>query len=144
MWVIAAAVCCCVLLICPNVCGQEETAAENEKAVTNPIEKKLGNIESPTSQELYLRMITASVLVCVLAVVAVSISRKVLPKLTNLQGKQIKVVETVHLGSRKTLHLIEVENRRLLIGSSSEQITKLAELTKTFSEHLEQEINDVD
>jgi flagellar biogenesis protein FliO len=38
-------------------------------------------------------------------------------------------VETTHLGPRKGIHLIQVGTRRLLIASTDETITMLAEVT---------------
>lgn len=128
------------MLIPSRLCAEAESTADTNETSGLLLNKDIGDINTPNPTELYFRMIVACVMVCVLAVVAIAVSRKVLPKLTNLQGKQIKVVETVHLGSRKAVHLIEVDNKRILIGSSSEHITKISDLTKSFSEQLEQEI----
>jgi flagellar biogenesis protein FliO len=37
------------------------------------------------------------------------------------------------------VHLLEVENRRILIGSTSERITKLTEFPNTFEQTLKQQ-----
>ncbi|NQT03593.1 MAG: flagellar biosynthetic protein FliO, partial [Planctomycetes bacterium] len=60
---------------------------------------------------------------------------------TNLSGKEIRIAETVHLGPRKAVHLLEVGGRRFLIGSTNENITRLADLTGTLTELSVQEIN---
>lgn len=73
------------------------------------------------------RMMVAVFVVVVLGVAALYVSKKVVPKFTHMQGKKIKVTETLHLGSRKTLYLVEIEGRRLLIGSTSDRITTLAD-----------------
>lgn len=73
--------------------------------------------------------ILAVLFVLALFVVVIYISKKLLPKITNLSGKEIRIVETIHLGPRKAVHLLEVENRRFLIGSTNENITKLADLS---------------
>ena len=54
------------------------------------------------------------------------LSKKVLPRVARGSAKEIRVVETVYLGPRKALHLVEVGRRKLLIGSTSESITPLA------------------
>ncbi len=70
----------------------------------------------------------------------VYVSKKLLPKISNLPGKQIRVIETHHLGPRKSIHLIAAGSRRLLIGSTSETITMLADVTdsgQSFAAELE-------
>ena len=46
----------------------------------------------------------------------------------HMQGKKIQIIETFHLGSRKTLHLLEVSGQQILIGSTPDGITKLADI----------------
>ncbi|MBN2183415.1 MAG: FliO/MopB family protein [Sedimentisphaerales bacterium] len=82
--------------------------------------------------ELYLKTILAVLIVLVLGIAAIYVSKKLLPKITNLPGKEIHIVETVHLGQRKAIHLLEIGNRRILIGSTNETISSLAELNPTF------------
>ncbi|MHC4160173.1 MAG: FliO/MopB family protein [Planctomycetota bacterium] len=81
------------------------------------------------TRELFFKMMLAVLLVIVLGVAAVYTSKKLLPKITNLSGREIHVIETVHLGPRKAVHLLKIGNQRLLIGSTSECITKLADVT---------------
>jgi flagellar biogenesis protein FliO len=45
-------------------------------------------------------------------------------------GKNVRVLETVHLGSRKTVHLLRVGSRKYLVGSSRERISLLADVTE--------------
>jgi flagellar biosynthetic protein FliO len=72
--------------------------------------------------------------VIALGVAAAYVSKKFLPRLTEPPGKEIRIAETVHLGSRKMLHLLKVGNQRLLIGSTSESITMLGDVTEALSE----------
>lgn len=83
---------------------------------------------------LFFRMILMVLMVIVLGVAAVYLSKKVLPKLSGLPGKRIQVIETVHLGQRKAMHLIKVGTQTLLIGSTNENITKLADVTGQLAE----------
>jgi flagellar biosynthetic protein FliO len=76
-----------------------------------------------------IKAILAIFFVLALFVVVIYVSKKFLPKITNLSGKEIRIVETIHLGPRKAVHLLEIENRRFLIGSTNENITKLADLS---------------
>lgn len=89
---------------------------------------------SVTSPELFLKMMLSVLLVVVLGVAAVYISRKVLPRINNLPGKEICILETAHLGPRKAVHLVKVGSQRLLIGSTSESITTLANVTDALTD----------
>lgn len=82
------------------------------------------------SGELWFKTILSVLLVVALGVAAIYVSKKLLPRIANLPDKEIRIIETVHIGPRKTMHLIEIGNRRLLIGSTSENITMLADVTK--------------
>lgn len=83
----------------------------------------------PGSGELFFRAMLAVLFVVALGVAAIYASKKLLPRITNLPGKEVRIVETVHLGPRKAVHLLEIGNRRLLIGSTNENVTKLADVT---------------
>lgn len=79
--------------------------------------------------ELFVKAIIAILFVLALFITVIYVSKKLLPKISNLSGKEIRIVETIHLGPRKAIHLLEIENRRFLIGSTNENITKLADLS---------------
>lgn len=81
--------------------------------------------------ELYSKALLAVLFVVVLGIAAVYVSKKLLPKLSNIPGKEIHIVETVHLGPRKAVHLLEIGGRRYLIGSTNEKINTLADLNST-------------
>ena len=92
-------------------------------------------------RELFYKMVLSVLLVVALGAAAIYVSKKLLPKITNLPGKEIRIVETVHLGPRKAVHLIEIGDRRFLIGSTNESITRLADMTDTFTDLTAQEMN---
>ena len=86
-------------------------------------------------------MMFSVAIVAVLAVAAFYLSRKVLPKVTNAPDKEIRVVETTYLGPRKTLHLVQVGNQKLLIGSTNDTITTLARLGDAWLDRSQQELD---
>jgi flagellar biogenesis protein FliO len=91
-------------------------------------------------REFFYKMLLSILAVAVLGAAVVYVSKKLLPKISNLPGKQIRVIETHHLGPRKSIHLIAAGSRRLLIGSTSETITMLADVTdfgQSFAAELE-------
>ena len=91
--------------------------------------------------EFFFRATLAILFVVVLGVTAIYVSKKVLPKITMLPGKEIRIVETVHLGPRKAVHLLEIGNRRFLIGSTNENVMKIADITSGFTDLSAQETN---
>lgn len=92
-------------------------------------------------QELFVRTMLAVVFVIVLGAAAIYVSKRLLPKIANRPTKEIRIVETVHLGPRRAVHLVQVGNRRFLIGSTNENIRKLAEVTSGFPDLSEQDID---
>lgn len=86
--------------------------------------------------EMFFKMILSIGLVVVLGIAAIYVSKKLLPH-ASLSGKRVRLIETVHLGPRKAVHLLKIGNQHLLIGSTAENITKLADVTGMFvqSEH---------
>ena len=97
--------------------------------------------DSAGSRELFYKMVLSVLLVVALGVAAIYVSKKLLPKITNLPGKEIRIVETVHLGPRKAVHMLEIGDRRFVIGSTNENITKLADITGTLTDLTAQEMN---
>ena len=79
--------------------------------------------------EFFYKMLLSILVVIGLGIAVVYVSKKLLPKISNLPGKQIRVIETHHLGPRKSIHLIAAGSRRLLIGSTNDRITMLADVT---------------
>ena len=78
--------------------------------------------------EFLYRAMVVVLFVFALGIAAIYVSRKLLPKISNIPGKEVRIIETVHLGPRKAIHLLEVRNQRFLIGSTNENIIKLADI----------------
>jgi len=92
--------------------------------------------------EMFFKLMLSVVLVGVLGAAAIYASRKLLPRITNLRGKKIRVVETAYLGPRKAVHIVEIGNQRFLIGSTNENVTKLADVTFAFTDLSAKETDD--
>ncbi len=80
----------------------------------------------------FARMMLCILLVAILGAGMLYVSKRVLPRVANVSGKEIHVRETAYLGPRKALHLVEVGNRKLLIGSTNDSISTLADMTDTW------------
>jgi flagellar biosynthetic protein FliO len=123
-----------VLFVCSAKSATDGTELENSKSKSNSLFKKDPNFstrtnDKPSFRKLFFEMMFSILFLVVLGVAAIYVSKRFLPKITNLSGKEIRIAETVHLGPRKAVHLLEIGNRRLLIGSTNENITRLADLT---------------
>jgi flagellar biosynthetic protein FliO len=64
-------------------------------------------------------------------------SKKVGPKLAGSKGKNILVSDSISLGKNKTLHIVEIDNKKLLIGCTANSINTLTELSGSFQEILQ-------
>ncbi len=88
-----------------------------------------GSNNKTGTRELFIKMMISVVLVVVLGAGAIYGSKRLAGKFANLPGKKIKIIETAHLGPRKAVHLLRIGDRCLLIGSTNDNISKLADLT---------------
>lgn len=121
---------------------QSKAATKSEDSLFANDQDFFGKSEyNPVGGEFSVRAILAVLFVLALFIAAIYVSKKLLPKITNLPGKEIRIIETVHLGSRKAVHLLQIENRRLLIGSTNESITKLADLSGKLLDLSSEEVN---
>ena len=90
--------------------------------------------EQSSGQELFLKMILSVLIVVILGVAAVYISKRFLPKIPRLSERDIKIAESISLGPNKTVHLLEVGRRKILVGSTNENITMLADVTDALTD----------
>jgi len=103
-------------------------AAEGEKSPPFPPSVPYNFPADETTGSAVYRMILAVSIVAALGIAAIYAAKKLLPRLTPAQGKKVKVLETVHLGPRKMVHLLEIGGQQILIGSTPDKITKLADI----------------
>jgi len=78
-----------------------------------------------------VKILVYTFVVLVLGVAAILFLKKVLPRLgvSKPGGRNVSVVETAYLGPRKSVHLLAVGSRRILVGSSRDTLTMLADVT---------------
>jgi flagellar biogenesis protein FliO len=100
-------------------------AAQNENS--NP---QTGISSGPVSgRDMFYKMLLSAVIVISLGIGAIYVTKKLLPRISNSPNKKIRVIETTHLAPRKGLHLIQVGTRQLLIASTNDTVTMLADVT---------------
>jgi flagellar biosynthetic protein FliO len=113
-----------------------------ERALLSDPNQFSSNSFSLGGRELFLKMMLSVGLVIALGVGALYLSRRVLPKVTNGPGREIHILETTYLGPRKALHLVEVAHQRLLIASTNDHITTLAQIGDAWLDLPRQEVDD--
>lgn len=86
------------------------------------------------------RMIGIVVAIAVLGVVGLWMARKYGPRIQQRRGRHISVVETACLGPNKNIHLLRVGNRDLLVSSTREHVSMLADVTGAVGESFEETI----
>ncbi len=109
------------------------TCAASAKAAQEANELNLTGAGYDINKQL-LKMMVAIAIVIAMGAAAVYFSKKILPKLNKKSGKKIKIIETVALGQKHTLHLIEVGEYEMLIGCSNENITKITDIVRPVTE----------
>ena len=146
---------CGVILVCSaqsaadaekHASDRGGTELENSQSKSNSLFDNDSNFLKNTNngygtRELFFKFMVSVLFLVALGAGGIYISKRFLPKITNLSGKEIRIAETVHLGPRKAVHLLEIGERRFLIGSTNENITILADLTSTLTELSVREID---
>lgn len=119
----------------------QPAAEPNRSFLTDPNFAEAQDI-SLGNKGLFTRMMFCILLVAAMGYGVMYFSKRVLPKVTHSAGREIRVRETTYLGPRKALHIVEVGGRKLLIGSTSEHISTLADVTDVWLEASKQEPNE--
>jgi flagellar biogenesis protein FliO len=91
------------------------------------------NSPSIITGELIFKIIGSLCIIAGLCFAIRIVSKKAFPGLNKITGKGIVIHETAVLGPRKYLHIVEVSNQRLLLGSTNDRITMLAHLIDDLS-----------
>ena len=130
---------CCLLFVCSAKSSTNGSELKSSEYKSNSLFSNDPNYLTKTNSGTGMRTLVYRFVVSILFLIALGVggiyvSKRFLPKITNMTDKEIRIVETVHLGPRKALHLLEIGDRRFLIGSTNENITRLADLTSAFTE----------
>jgi len=113
-------------------CVEQSGEAGGGSLFENDPNFRLG--DGPPTSELFSKMLIMVLVVIGLGVGAMYLSRKLGIRVRRSAGKEIQIMETAYLGPRKVVHLVKVGSKRLLIGSTNEQMTTLADVTGAFGD----------
>ncbi|MHC5083155.1 MAG: FliO/MopB family protein [Planctomycetota bacterium] len=83
---------------------------------------------------LIKQLFTMIAFVAVIGVGAWFFCKKMACNWTGGKGKNINVTETVSLGPRKLVHIVQIGSKQLLIGSTGDNIRLLADVTDCLQE----------
>lgn len=86
------------------------------------------------------RMIGIIVVIAVLGVGGLWMARRYGPRIHQRRGRHILVVETASLGPNKNIHLLRVGKKELLVSSTREHVSMLADVTGAVGESFEETI----
>ncbi len=79
-------------------------------------------------------MLAAVFVILVIGAFAFFIIRKVLPRIRVVAGKHISILETAYLGPRKTVHLLQVGSKKILVANFPEGVVSLGDVTDAFGD----------
>jgi flagellar biogenesis protein FliO len=85
--------------------------------------------KSSETTDLLGHSLAAVLVILVLGAAAIFVVKRLLPRLGISQGRQVRVLETVYLGPRKSLYVVQVGDRTLLVSGTRERLGLLADVT---------------
>lgn len=88
------------------------------------------NLPVGGNSEMLWHMMASVLVLAVLALVAWVVFKKVLPRVSRAGGRNVSVLETSYIGPRKAVHLLRVGQKRLLVASSRDDVSLLADVTE--------------
>jgi len=114
----------------------ESTQTTNESAASTTQTDKTNQTPIPQlrderTRKAFWQMLAGLVVVLVLAVLALPLAKKFLPKFAAVKQRRLKLLETLHVNTKNTVHLIQVGNRVYLVASTKEGMTGLGDVTGT-------------
>lgn len=121
-----------LLVTCDNGYCVPESVENAELQGTATTEIDSVEVAEPGNYIKITQWIKALVLVIIVVIVAIILLRKKLGIKTGMIGRKryIHVVDSVSLGSKKSVHLIKVPGKVLFIGVTNERIQSLSEITE--------------
>jgi flagellar biogenesis protein FliO len=114
----------------------QPTSSTTQEGLSWAKTRKLTDLQDSNTGSLLAQMLASVMVILVIGGIAVVVVKRLLPRIGVRGGKRISVRETIYLGPKKTVHLLQVGRRQLLVGSTKEQITMLADVTEAFEDEL--------
>lgn len=80
------------------------------------------------------RMLAYAVVILVLGTAAVFVTKRYLPRVRSASGRGIRMVNSVYLGPRKQVHVLQVGSQRFLVASCRDNVSLVSELSGSFAD----------
>jgi len=107
-----------------------ETPAKLPTETSNEGNKgRFGTKNGYNTSDLLSQSLAAVLVILVLGVAAIFVVKRLLPRIGVSQGKQVRVLETVYLGPRMNLYMVQAGERTLLVSGTRERLSLLTDLT---------------
>ncbi len=119
-----------VLWVSPSL-GETETPTTDQSGRDSDFWSDIGS-DGGDGGGVWWQILSAALIVLVLGVIVMIAVKKLLPRISKGGGKRISIVETVYLGPKRTVHLLKVGTRTILVGSWADGIVKLDDVTDAF------------
>jgi len=123
---IAALATLCLLLAIPPAAGAAATSAQPP---ATPDPKPTFGRQDDDFGKVVAQSLGAVFLILLLGALAILVVKRLLPRIGVTQGRRIRVLETVYLGPRRSLHMVRIGDRILLIGGAHDGLSLLSDLT---------------
>ncbi len=127
----ARRLCCCIAAVAVILLAAEGVWAS--APTSQPSVSDQGFPGGSDTTGVMWQMLASVLGILFIGVLAVLVTKKLLPRLVRSGGKRISVLETAHLEPGKRLHLLQVGGRKILVGSSRDGMTKLGDVTDAFA-----------
>ncbi len=146
---VGAAIFCAMALALHAQTPSAAPPDQNESTATQAPESQTSSHQTTQAAEVpasgvdfpLLRVMGGLALVLSLVVIAFLVARKIAPQYFTKQSadKNLKLIETLPMGEKRSIALIQIGDRRLLIGNTPQQISLLSTLEGFFSAVSEEE-----
>lgn len=128
-----------------SAAASQPASAVGTKAKTRPAgwggySKQTGEFGDTGLNGPLWQMIGIVAVILVLGVGGLWVVRRLAPRIQQRRGRHIAVVETACLGPNRNVHLLKVGDRDLLIASTREHISMLADVTGAVGDSFEDTI----
>jgi len=94
-----------------------------------PAKTPIPKMRDEDSRRAFWRMLASLLVVLVLLAVAAVVGKKFLPRMAARGKRQLRLLETLHVAPKNTVHLMKVGNRIFMLGSGKEGLTTLGDVT---------------
>ncbi len=122
-------------LLAGQVAGDTETN-DNYLPKKDSILSKPDNIGN--NSNILIKTTKAVLYVIILGASALYLTKKLGPKLTQTSNRRIRIIEQTSIGVRKSLHLVQIGDQTVLLGSTPDRIIKLCDIAQTNASNCEE------